>query len=464
MSQITQILERCTLNTEQFEKVTLDYHPQLAHQLFERIHEKAWSMLLSSATAEHPDSRYDIIVCDPLATVTSVNGVTTVSCQELSDSNFDNAFAALQLLEQNLSDLSLLEPQLPFCGGLLGLLGYDLGKQIETLPTTAEADISLPDLAVGLYNWAVVIDHEIKCAFAVGIDAKSQYSKLTALSGKTTQLFRLTAKWQSNMSKQDYFDKFAQVKEYIFAGDCYQINLAQRFEVPYQGCEWQAYKTLEQVNKGPFSAFLRLEQGAVLSVSPERFISLDGKKMQTKPIKGTRPKLHDIDADKAQIEALANAEKDQAENLMIVDLLRNDFGRVAKPGSVKVPKLFDVETFPAVHHLVSTVEATLQDETSASELLKACFPGGSITGAPKIRAMEIIEELEPHARNAYCGSIGYISANGKMDTSITIRTLVAEQGKLYAWAGGGLVADSEVEAEYQETFDKLAKILPTLSG
>jgi para-aminobenzoate synthetase component 1 len=220
---------------------------------------------------------------------------------------------------------------------------------------------------------------------------------------------------------------------------------------------------LEQYNSAPFSGFIRLEDCAILSVSPERFLELKNNTIETKPIKGTRPRSEQAQIDAEYANDLANAEKDQAENLMIVDLLRNDIGRVAKPGTVHVPKLFDIESFPAVHHLVSTIRAELDDQYHATDLLRACFPGGSITGAPKVRAMQIIEELEPHRRSAYCGSIGYISRHGRMDTSITIRTLVAEDKTLYAWAGGGVVADSDCKSEYQETLDKLSRILPVLA-
>lgn len=201
----------------------------------------------------------------------------------------------------------------------------------------------------------------------------------------------------------------------------------------------------------------------MISVSPERFLLLAERHIQTRPIKGTLPRSADAQQDARLAAQLAAAEKDRAENLMIVDLMRNDIGRIAAPGSVRVPELFAVEPFPAVHHLVSTIEAELPEQRHATELLRACFPGGSITGAPKVRAMEIIEELEPHRRNGYCGSIGYLSVCGTMDTSITIRTLLTENGKIHCWAGGGIVADSEESAEYQETFDKLGRILPLLA-
>jgi para-aminobenzoate synthetase component 1 len=463
LSQITQLFSRFSFDSAKFQKLSLDYHPLLAQELFSKVHHKPWSMLLSSAGAVHPDSRYDIVVFDPIASVSSQGTVNVIGSSDSSITIKAAPFKVLREIERCLPNWAELEPSLPFCGGILGLWGYELGKTIEHVAVSTINDISVPDMAVGVFTWAIVIDHKTKTASAVGLDAKARYAQLKASTQPDPTPFSLVGSWQSNMDKTSYIERFNKVKKYIYAGDCYQINLAQRFQATYQGCEWRAFQKLENSNKGPFSAFLRLEDSAIISVSPERFIRLDGDEMQTKPIKGTRPRGDTPTQDKDNAVALANAEKDQAENLMIVDLLRNDFGRVATPGSVHVPILFDVESFPAVHHLVSTVEAKLAPNKSASELLEACFPGGSITGAPKVRAMQIIEELEPHTRNAYCGSIGYISNNNKMDTNIAIRTLVAQNETLYAWAGGGLVVDSQADAEYQETLDKLAKILPTLN-
>jgi len=266
------------------------------------------------------------------------------------------------------------------------------------------------------------------------------------------------------MTAAEYREKFDRVQAFLHSGDCYQVNLAQRFQASYEGDEWQAFTRLNASNRAPFSAFLRLEEGAILSLSPERFIHLAEGVIQTRPIKGTLPRLAEADADRQQAEKLAASPKDRAENLMIVDLMRNDIGRVAAPGSVRVPELFVVEPFPAVHHLVSTITARLPPAQTACDLLRAAFPGGSITGAPKVRAMEIIDELEPHRRNAWCGSIGYLSLCGGMDTSITIRTLTAVAGQIYCSAGGGLVADSQAAAEYQETFDKVNRILQQLES
>ena len=443
---------------------SLNYQHDLATQLFEKVAHEPWAMLLRSPNDSHVDSRYDILVARPVATIISKDDNTTISDQHHTKTSHDDPFTLLNTLlsEYQLTNSTL--SNLPFTGGALGYFSYDLGRRIENLPSLAEKEISLPDMALGIYHSAIVVDHQLQSAYLIETDHTSLSWLLAPCHPNKQKPFRLTSRWQSNFSKDDYLQRFNRVQDYLRAGDCYQVNLAQRFCAEYQGDEWQAYLALEQANKGPFSAFIRLEQGAILSVSPERFIACNHGVIETKPIKGTRPRYADEQRDQQAKIELASAEKDNAENLMIVDLLRNDIGRVAKPGSVSVPKLFDIESFPAVHHLVSTVRGELDNHYTYADLLRACFPGGSITGAPKVRSMEIIEELETVRRSVYCGSIGYISFNGNMDTSITIRTLVAEKNQLYAWAGGGLVADSEGLSEYQETFDKLSKILSVLEG
>ncbi|MDK9763441.1 aminodeoxychorismate synthase component I [Vibrio sp. D420a] len=441
----------------------LEYQSTLAKQLFSGIETLPWTMLLRSASESHVDSRFDILVAQPVATFETIGQKTTINVNENRVVSENDPFELLHQYQQELIPDLDCEHDLPFVGGALGYFSYDLGRRVETLPELAEHDIKAPDMAVGLYNWAVIVDHKLKTACVVGLNVEARLAWLQDRSPVSHTPFSLTTKWQSNMSQDSYSNKFDSVQEYLLSGDCYQINLAQRFNAQYQGSEWQAYEKLEQYNSAPFSGFIRLEECAILSVSPERFLELKDNTIETKPIKGTRPRSEEVQVDAEYANDLANAEKDQAENLMIVDLLRNDIGRVAKPGTVHVPKLFDIESFPAVHHLVSTIRADLDEQYNAADLLRACFPGGSITGAPKVRAMQIIEELEPHRRSAYCGSIGYISRHGRMDTSITIRTLVAEDQTLYAWAGGGVVADSNCQSEYQETLDKLSRILPVLA-
>lgn len=452
----------------QIETIPLNYHRDLAKSMFEPIEGLNWSMLLRSASEHHIDSRYDILVANPIATLTTFGQQTHITEPEKSYISDSDPFTLVAQLQEKYCPAVIENHSLPFIGGSLGYFAYDLARQIESLPETAQQDITMPDMAIGIYTWALVVDHHSQMATLVGqnlhqVKAYLDSKQAEFSQNKSISVFDLQSEWQSNMTAEQYAEKFTWVQEYLLSGDCYQINLTQRFKAAYQGSEWQAYQRLEGENKAPFSAYIRLEQGCVISVSPERFLQLRDGVIQTKPIKGTRPRSNDPIQDQLNAQALRDAEKDQAENLMIVDLLRNDIGRVATPGSVSVPKLFDIESFPYVHHLVSTITAQLDAHYSPSDLLRACFPGGSITGAPKVRAMEIIEELEPHRRSAYCGSIGYISRDGQMDTSITIRTLIACQNQLYVWAGGGLVADSKVDEEYQETFDKLSRILPVLA-
>ncbi len=426
-------------------------------------------MLLESAGPLGADNGFDIISADPLATLETRGEVTTLHVGVNISEHHEDPLALLAHTQQQLlGELELCAPHLPFIGGALGLFGYDLGRRFERLPVQAAADIAVPDMAVGIYDWALLRNvatgdwQLVHWGNEAGLAKRLAW--LEQQQAKPAPTFALQGSWQSNMSRAEYGEKFARIQEYLAAGDCYQINLTQRFSAPYQGDEWQAYCLLATANKAPFSAFIRLPESALLSLSPERFLLLDGRHIETKPIKGTRPRHPDPAIDRQVARELAQADKDRSENLMIVDLLRNDIGRVSRPGSVSVPHLFAVESFPAVHHLVSTIHGELDARWKGVDLLRACFPGGSITGAPKIRAMEIIEELEPQRRNAYCGSIGYLSQHGRMDTSICIRTLIAEAGRLHCWAGGGIIADSDADSEYQETYDKVARILPPLSA
>jgi para-aminobenzoate synthetase component 1 len=267
---------------------------------------------------------------------------------------------------------------------------------------------------------------------------------------------------RSTFTRKGYLEAVARVREYILAGDIFQANLSQRFQGQWESTPFDLYRRLRRRNPAPFAAYLGFNDVAVLSASPERFLRLDGRHIETRPIKGTRPRGLGPMHDAALGRALAESRKDRAENVMIVDLLRNDLSRVCRPGSVRVPELFALEHHPTVHHLVSTVVGEIEPGFGAVDLIRAAFPGGSITGAPKVRAMEIIAELEPTQRGVYCGSIGYLSATGAMDTSIVIRTYVLLNGQIYFQAGGGIVADSDPELEYRETLDKARGLIETL--
>ncbi|WP_019933778.1 aminodeoxychorismate synthase component I [Oceanimonas smirnovii] len=449
------------IHSEPFAGPVRDFFSPLASQ--------PWSVLLESASPLAGDSRYHIISAGPVATLVTRGNSTTITHANGTEHSSDCSFALLKAWQQRLLDEVTLPEELahlPFAGGALGLFGYDLGRRLERIPEHARNELITPDMAVGLYDWAWVIDRKTEQAHLLVLGNEAALQQKLAwwrgLSAPEAESFKLAGPWQANQSREAYGTNFNKVQDYLAAGDCYQINLTVRFNAPFEGSPWTAYQALSEHNKAPFSAFMPLPDTTILSLSPERFIALEGQQIETKPIKGTRPRGQNPQQDRQLADELAAAPKDRSENLMIVDLLRNDIGRVCVPGSVRVPSLFAIESFPAVHHLVSTITGELKPGLDGTDLLAATFPGGSITGAPKIRAMEIIEELEPHRRHGYCGSMGYLSAHGRMDTSITIRTLLAEQHRLYCWAGGGVVADSEQASEYQELFDKLGRILPVL--
>jgi para-aminobenzoate synthetase component 1 len=433
---------------------------------FAPLMSQPWTLLLHSGSAEHAHSRFDLLVADPQATLVTQGVMTTMTSKKYGTQiAYDDPLILLQQMQQQI--LTAVSPHAvyPFLGGAVGLFSYDLGRHFENLPTMAAADTQLPDMAVGLYDWALIADHhQQQCILICQGDCSQRLHWLKQQRHATQiQPFQLTRSWVANMSRSDYAEKFFKIQAHLQRGDCYQVNLAQRFCASYQGDEWQAFQRLQASNRAPFSAFLRFPAATLLSLSPERFLQVAQGEISSRPIKGTCRRHANPVLDQQAAQTLASSIKDRAENLMIVDLLRNDIGRVALPGSVQVPELFIIESFPAVHHLVSTITATLDPRFTLFDLLRTTFPGGSVTGAPKIAAMSIIEALEPQRRSAYCGSIGYISCCGTLDTNIAIRTLLAEKGQLYCWAGGAITADSDMEAEYQESFDKLNKILPLLT-
>jgi para-aminobenzoate synthetase component I len=437
-------------------------------KLFAKVSSEPWSMFLDSGHPEIDLGRYDIFVSRPLVTLETYNDVTHITetdTNKKTTSKEDPFLLVKEHLGENDKNLS----GLPFCGGALGYFSYDLGRKIEVLPEISKQDVLMPDMAIGIYDWAVIVDHHVRRAWLASYcryektkeswnELQKLFSSETATSDKEIG-FKVTTDVQSNMSKEEYGKAFDCVKNYILEGDCYQVNLAQRFSAEFEGDSWAAYLKLREFNPAPYSSFINIPAGSVLSSSPERFLLVAGNQVETKPIKGTKPRSSFAYEDKALAVSLLESEKDRAENLMIVDLLRNDISKCCESGSVSVPKLFSLETYATVHHLVSTITGRLSKDKHALDLLRDCFPGGSITGAPKHRSMEIIEELEPHRRSVYCGSIAYIGFDGNMDSNICIRTLVQYENKLYFHAGGGIVWDSKADSEYKECFDKAAAML-----
>ncbi len=401
--------------------------------------------------------RFSIISADP-DTIISIDASDNTAIGVLISSAQDAIGAAISGMD-SASDL-------PFCGGAIGYLSYELGEATQ-ISRPAQAD--LPLLLVGIYSWAVIIDHQLqRCELVAQADCKSRWA-LRLLDGETpdrptpAQPFQLANDFSSTLDWPAYQQRFAQIQHYIRAGDCYQINLTREFTANYSGSPWHAYQRLRRAAGAPFSVYWDFGDAQLLSLSPERFISAEGGKLKTQPIKGTAARSADAKEDAKLAEQLLGSEKNRAENVMIVDLLRNDFSRNCVAGSVHTENLLELQSFRTVHHLVSTVSGTLRNHISPLAALLDCFPGGSITGAPKRRAMEIIAELEPSRRSLYCGSVFYLSANGRMDSSITIRSFVCHQGKIRGWAGGGIVADSVAEEEFRETEEKLGKLMQALA-
>ena len=357
----------------------------------------------------------------------------------------------------------------PFSGGVIGYLGYELGR--EWMGLRPHHPVTVPVAVFGLYDWAIVADHQLKRVWLLTRGRYQQTQQLwkelcarllaAPVSGNLPA--PVPGEWLGNsLDWPDYRQAFERVQHFLREGDIYQVNLARCLEARSSEDAWSLYRRLRTISPAPYGAFMDFGDFQLLSNSPEEFLSLQAGRVTTRPIKGTRPRSDDAVQDAQQRADLAASNKDRAENLMIVDLLRNDLGRVCRTGSIEVPSLFAVKSYATVHHLVSTISGELDSDRDAVDLLQACFPGGSITGAPKHRAMEIIDELEPVSREAYCGSVFHLGYDGDLDSSITIRSIVKQGESLRYWAGGGIVADSQADAEYQEALDKARAFLRLL--
>ena len=439
-------------------------------RLFDCLARQPGAIFLDSGSRRRRDARYDILTAAPSRLIRSKDGITTVEyATGQSQSYTEDPFEVVR--SQLAAGEIECDIELPFHSGAIGYFAYDLGRRIEKLPQHAADADGLPELMLGIYDWAVISDHLQKQTYLIaypndqfGEKEFAQWEELLSQAPRPSQKFfcKQLGALQSNMDRARYVKCFNAIKEHIYQGNCYQINLAQRFAIAMECDAWQLYCRLRTINSAPYSAYLDFGQFQVLSISPERFLHLHKGYAETSPIKGTRPRHRDPNQDSMQAEALSKSAKDKAENLMIVDLLRNDFGKSCYPGSIAAKHLFDIESFDNVHHLVSTVSGHLDKNKDALHLLKDCFPGGSITGAPKLRAMEIIEELEPHRRGVYCGAIGHLSRNGDMMLNIAIRTAMYQNRQFVFYGGGGIVADSDADLEYQETMDKVSSMTDLL--
>lgn len=406
----------------------------------------------SSARGRGALGRYSFLTADPAALV---------------DDNDPLTAARALLAPQQRAPLPGLPP---FQGGIAGYVGYDWGAELERVRRPAGTEPRIPDAVLGLYDWVIAWDHVEGRAWIVAWEAERLAWVRERVNARADAALRRppppSAAVDSNFTRRDYEAAVGRVRAYIAAGDVYQVNLAQRFQTSFGGAPLDLYRRLRARSPAPFGAYLALGDVAIASISPERFLRLAAgtREAEARPIKGTRPRGATPAEDAALAAALTASGKDRAENVMIVDLLRNDLGRVCRPGSVRVPELYALESHPTVHHLVSTVTGVLADGADAFDLWRAAFPGGSVTGAPKIRAMEIIAELERAPRGVYCGAIGYVSATGAMDLNIPIRTVVVHDGVASFHAGAGIVWDSDPAAEYEETLAKARALIDALTS
>ena len=453
-----------------------------APQCFELLKGRPFSFFLDSGMDPAKLGRYSFMGSDPFLVLKSrgqeVSLIHSNGQQRIIKGNpFDVAGQLLELYSLDASPAGV-----PFVGGAVGYFSYDLCHFIERLPKTAVDDLNLPECYLAFYDTILTFDHLEGKTYLVatgfpeleeGKRRRQAQERLKEMKNRILinplpSIMEEAATRESivlklNFTREQYLKAVETAREYILAGDIFQVNLSQRFEVDLSVTPYGLYQQLRRINPAPFASYLGFEGVSVVCASPERFLKVRGDWVQTRPIKGTRPRGKSVAKDDALARELLSSIKDRAENVMIVDLERNDLGRICRYGTVKVTELAILEPYPTVFHLTSTVEGRLRPGKNRIDLLKATFPGGSITGAPKVRAMEIIDELEPTRRSIYTGSIGYLSFNGEMDLNIVIRTFIVKGGRAYFQVGGGIVYDSEPEAEYEETLDKARALIQALN-
>ena len=471
----------------------IDASPDAA-LLYEYLQTKPYSFLLDTGMISEGLGHHSFLGAEPFLLFESKNNLITVT-QDGKQRIIKGS--PLKELKKLLAEyhMPLVDTGLPFNGGAVGFFSYDLGRQIEVIPNWVEDDLDIPDCRLGFYDVLVAVNHLTEEVFIISTglpekdseqafcraqerltemekllcgldDQKKTFSPLIALDttggSAISHPDRKEGLPQSHFTQESYCAAVQKAIDYIASGDIFQVNLSQRFSIRQTTDCWKLYKKLRKINPAPFAAFLAFGDVEVISASPERFLKVTGKQVETRPIKGTRPRGKTKAEDAVLRRELWDSTKDRAELVMIVDMERNDLGRVCKIGSVRVPELYRLEEYATVFHLVSTVVGELPEDKNTIDLLEAAFPGGSISGAPKIRSMEIIEELEPVRRGIYTGSIGYIGFDGDADLNIVIRTIVAKNGRFYFQVGGGITADSDPYMEYIETLDKARALMKAL--
>lgn len=432
-------------------------------ELFEALKDKN-SIFLDSSKEDERLSKYSYIGINPIEKFECIEGKVFINEILKEDVN------AFDELEERVEKNKILYPSdSPLLAGYIGYISYDTGRLLEELPDNSSLDIEIPYMKFFLYENIVIIDNINKNTYitAIGkegldISIDKVIERISNYRSVDMEEINESIEFNSNFTRETYMKAVKDMKNYIEEGDIYIANMTQRYICSTKKDSFNIYKKLRKINKAPFSVFVDYGDFQIISSSPERFMQIQDKRVITRPIKGTRPRGNNSKEDDFYRKELENSEKDKSELLMIVDLERNDLSKVCKKGSVNVTELFKIEEYETVFHLVSTIEGVLEDNISAVKCIKECFPGGSITGAPKIRAMEIIEELEGVKRNLYTGSIGYFDLRGNSDFNIVIRTILKKGDKAYLGVGGGITYESNEEDEYEETLQKAKALMEVL--
>lgn len=438
-----------------------------AFSIYSIFKEEKESVFLDSGMDRKRLGKYSFIGLNPFITFKSKNSRCIINGEEYEGDIFEELKNLIKKykLKNN--------TELPFIGGGIGYFSYDLGRSIEKLPQAAVEDVDIPNCYFNFYDNVIVVDHLKNKVYVTALGILQEHEKSINIikeriyKGKKIECINHIenkVEFESNFTKNEYIKTIEKVREYIENGDIYITNLTQRFTCSTEKEPYEIYKTLRSINPAPFAAFMKLEGFSIVSSSPERFLQIKNRIVETRPIKGTRPRGRDKEEDIKNRQELLDSEKDKSELLMIVDLERNDLSRVCKQNSVKVTELFQLEEYSTVYHLVATVKGEIRDECTSIDCIKACFPGGSITGAPKIRSMEIIDELEKVRRNIYTGCIGYIGFDDSVDLNIVIRTMLIKDNKAYIGVGGGITWESDPKAEYEETLDKARALFRSLES
>jgi para-aminobenzoate synthetase component I len=444
-------------------EVKINFNPLEVYNIFK---DEVNTVLLDSSKEDKILSKFSFIGINPFLIFESKGKEAFINKKLFNGDPFNVLEELLDKYKCNSKEYD----NIPFISGAIGYISYDTGRVIEKLPNTSSEDFHMNDMKFIFYRNIIIFDLDKNKQYITSISDNNWDKEIDLIEEKIKfareiieETFEESNKiFISNFKKDEYKKAITKLKDYIISGDVYIANLTQRFYTECKEYSFEIYKKLRTINKAPFAAYMNFEDFQVISSSPERFMEINKGKVVTRPIKGTRPRGKNKEEDLKNSIELINSEKDKAELLMVVDLERNDLSKVCKPHSVRVTELFKLETYATVFHLVSTVEGELKDNVSAVKCIKECFPGGSITGTPKIRAMEIIEELEKVKRNIYTGSIGYFDFRGNADFNIAIRTIIKKDNKAYFGVGGGITYDSIEEDEYNETLDKAKALMRVL--